>query len=216
MTGDKLYVYGVIEADDIEADEVAVETTGVGGATEFTAVEHRDLAAVVSSIDTTEPESTDEAVGTHDEVLREIMDVDGGRGVVPMSFGMAFENERALENVLRGARPAFRRALNEVADAVELGLKVVRDPGASVDGDAVQETVENRLEPLYKGSVENGLFSDRLVVNRSYLVAADRRETFDEAIDDLVEELPDGLAVHYTGPWAPYSFVDINVGAEGR
>jgi len=213
MTGDKLYAYGVIEADE---EGVPVGVDGVGGATEFSTVEHRDLAAVVSPIDTTDPEATDEAVGTHDEVLREVMERDGGRGVVPMSFGMAFETERALQNVLRGARPAFRRALDEVGESVEMGLKILRDPGVSVDEDAVRETVEGRLEPLYEGSVENGLFSDRLVVNRSYLVDADRRGAFDEAVDDLVEELPDGLAVHYTGPWAPYSFVDINVGAEGR
>ncbi|MFC6717234.1 GvpL/GvpF family gas vesicle protein [Natrialbaceae archaeon GCM10025810] len=203
------YVYGIVESDE----GLAFETDAVGGADRVYPVEHRRLAAVVSDIDTTEPEETDEDAKRHDEVLRELMERDGGRTVVPMQFGMVFESDRALKNVLRGARPAFRRTMNDVEGTVELGVKVVREEDADVDREAVVEDVSERLESIADGSVENGLFSDRLVLNRSYLVDRDDREAFDEAVATL-EESYDDLIFKYSGPFAPYSFVDVHIGAQ--
>lgn len=205
------YVYGVVEA----GDGVDRETDAVGGADRVYTIEHSRLGAVVSDIDTTDPERTDEDARRHDEVLRELMD-GGERTIVPMQFGMVFDNDRALKNVLRGARPAFRRALSDVEGCVELGLKLVREEGAEVDDEAVRETIDDELEELAKDSVEEGLFSDRLVVNRSYLVDRENREAFDEAVGRLEVEFEDegDLLVQYTGPFAPYSFVDVHVGAQ--
>ncbi|ADB61251.1 Gas vesicle synthesis GvpLGvpF [Haloterrigena turkmenica DSM 5511] len=202
------YVYGVMNDDPVE-----FETDAVGGADRVYTVSHRRLNAVVSDIDTTDPEETDEDAQRHDDVLREIMNRDGGRTIVPMQFGMAFENDRALKNVLRGARPAFRRAINDIEGREELGLKIVREEDAEVDTDALEEAVADELESIAAQSVPNDLFSDRLVLNRSYLVDRDEREAFDEAIADLEDEYDD-LMFRYTGPFAPYSFVDVKIGAQ--
>ncbi|WP_049924580.1 GvpL/GvpF family gas vesicle protein [Halopiger djelfimassiliensis] len=202
------YVYGVVDGDD-----VAFETDAVAGADRVYTISHRRLGAVVSDIDTTDPEETDEDAQRHDDVLREIMTRDGGRTIVPMQFGMAFESDRALKNVLRGARPAFRRAIRDIEGRVELGLKVVREAGADVDADAIEAAVADELEPIAAQSVPNDLFSDRLVLNRSYLVERDEREAFDTAIARLEDE-HDDLLFRYTGPFAPYSFVDVTIGAQ--
>ncbi|WP_440771575.1 GvpL/GvpF family gas vesicle protein [Natronorubrum sp. DTA28] len=202
------YVYGVMNDDPVE-----FETDAVGGADRVYTVSHRRLNAVVSDIDTTSPEETDEDAQRHDDVLREIMERDGGRAIVPMQFGMAFESDRALKNVLRGARPAFRRALNDVEGRIELGLKIVREEDAEVDDDAVEEAVADELESIAAQSVPNDLFSDRLVLNRSYLVEREDREAFDDAVAEL-EEQYDDLMFRYTGPFAPYSFVDVKIGAQ--
>ncbi|WP_137288345.1 GvpL/GvpF family gas vesicle protein [Natronorubrum halophilum] len=202
------YVYGVMTDEPIE-----FETDAVGGETQVYTISHRRLSAVVSDIDTTDPEETDEDAQRHDDVLREIMDRDGGRTIVPMQFGMAFESDRALKNVLRGARPAFRRAINDIEGRIELGLKVVREEDADVDADAIEEAVADTLEPIAAQSVPNDLFSDRLVLNRSYLVECDEREAFDDAVAEL-EETYDDLIFRYTGPFAPYSFVDVKIGAQ--
>ncbi|WP_226007124.1 GvpL/GvpF family gas vesicle protein [Natrinema salinisoli] len=202
------YVYGVVESQTVE-----FETEAVAGADRVYTISHRRLGAVVSDIDTTDPEETDEDAQIHDDVLREIMDYDGGTTVVPMQFGMAFESDRALKNVLRGARPAFRRAMNDIEGKLELGLKLVRESDADVDREAIEADVADRLEPLAAQSVENDLFSDRLVLNRSYLVDKDERDAFDEAIAHL-EDDHEELMVQYTGPFAPYSFVDVKIGAQ--
>ncbi|ELZ17966.1 gas vesicle synthesis protein GvpLGvpF [Haloterrigena salina JCM 13891] len=202
------YVYGVMNDDPVE-----FETDAVGDADRVYTVSHRRLNAVVSDIDTTDPEETDEDAQRHDDVLREIMDRDGGRTIVPMQFGMAFENDRALKNVLRGARPAFRRAINDIEGREELGLKIVREEDAEVDTDALEEAIADELESIAAQSVPNDLFSDRLVLNRSYLVDRDERERFDEAVSVLEDEYDD-LMFRYTGPFAPYSFVDVRIGAQ--
>lgn len=202
------YVYGIVDSDTVE-----FETDAVAGADRVYTISHRRLGAVVSDIDTTDPEETDEDAQIHDEVLREIMDYDGGTTIVPMQFGMAFEGDRELKNVLRGARPAFRRAMNDIEGRVELGLKLVREEDADVDREALEDEVAERLEPIAAQSVANDLFSDRLVLNRSYLVDEEERETFDEAVAEF-EDDHDELMVQYTGPFAPYSFVDVKIGAQ--
>lgn len=202
------YVYGVVD----EENAIELETEAVRGESEVYPISHRGLAALVSDIETTDPERTDEDARRHDNVLREIMEHDGN-AIVPMRFGMVFENDRALKNVLRGGRPAFRRTLGEVDGRVELGLKVVREEGEPVDREAIAGEIQDELEPIAVDSVENRLFSDRLVVNRSYLVPDDDREAFNEAISRL-EETYDDLTFRYTGPFAPYSFVDIQIGAQ--
>ncbi|WP_222918711.1 GvpL/GvpF family gas vesicle protein [Natrinema sp. SYSU A 869] len=202
------YVYGIVESDTVE-----FETEAVAGAERVYTISHRRLGAVVSDIDTTDPEETDEDAQIHDEVLREIMDYDGGTTIVPMQFGMAFESDRELKNVLRGARPAFRRAIKDIEGKIELGLKLVREADADVDRESIEADVADVFDPIAAQSVENDLFSDRLVLNRSYLVDEDERETFDDAVADFEDEHED-LIVQYTGQFAPYSFVDVKIGAK--
>jgi hypothetical protein len=205
------YVYGVVEA----RNDVEFETDAVGGADRVYTIRHRRYGAVVSDIDTTEPEETDEDAQRHDDVLREIMDHDGGQTIVPMQFGMAFEGNRELKNVLRNAQPAFRRALRDIEGKIELGLKLVREEDAEVDRESIEDAVAEVLEPIADQSVPNDLFSDRLVLNRSYLVDEDEQEAFDDAVAQLEERYEGDLIVQYTGPFAPYSFVDVTIGAQG-
>ena len=209
MANTHLYTYGITDDADIE-----FEIDGVDGATDVYTVEHGSLAAVVTDSETMEPDRSDENLRAHDDVLQELLYRDGGRTVVPMQFGMVFKNARALKGVLRGGRRAFRKALNDVEGRVELGLKILAEEGATVDRESIVATVEDRLDPVSVGEAKNGLFSDRLVVNRSYLVKRDERAAFDEAVDGIIDEYGDSFTVQYTGPWAPYSFVDIEIGAK--
>lgn len=204
---DSLYVYGVVEATTLD-----VERSGVEGSERVYTVTQGDVSAIVSEIDTTDPERTDENVQAHDEVLRTVLDHDGGTTVVPMQFGMAFKDVGTLTNVLQAAQSAFADALEEMDGTVELGVKVVAEEDADVDESAVEAAAE-RLSETSVSVVENGDFSDRLLLNRSYLVERDRQGEFGERIDDLEAELG-GVLVQYTGPYAPYNFVDIHVGAQ--
>lgn len=205
---DALYVYGVIESEDLD-----VEVDGVNGADRAYTVGYQSLSAVVSDIDTVEPERSDENVKRHDEVLQTILEHDGGRTIVPMSFGMGFKNQRTLKNVLRNARPVFSRTLREIDGMVELGLKVLTKEDADVDPEEIGAEADDRFDRISVNVVENELFSDRLVINRSYLVERADREAFNEAVGEF-EDAHEELLVQYTGPWAPYNFVDIEITAQ--
>ena len=208
MSQSHLYAYGVVK----DEGDLDLEVDGVGGADRAYLVSHGPLAAVVTDIDTMDPERSDENVRAHDEVLQAVL-VEGERTVVPMQFGMTFKHARALKSVLRGGRRAFTKALREIEGTVEVGVKLVVEEDADVD-EAVGEEVLERLRGVSIDDADNGLFSDRLVFNRSFLVERESRETFDEAVGEIDEEYGDEFTVQYTGPWAPYSFVDIEIGAK--
>ncbi|MFC7006978.1 GvpL/GvpF family gas vesicle protein [Halalkalicoccus salilacus] len=208
MADTALYAYGVIEREDIEFD-----VEGVNGADHAYTVGYQTLSALVTDIDTVEPEQSDENTRAHDEVLQQLLEYDGGRTVVPMQYGMAFKNARTLKSVLREARPAFTRALREVEGNVELGLKVLTEEDADVDEEAIREEVTERFDDRANSVTSDDLFSDRLLVNRSFLVEREDREAFDRAVGEF-EDDHDELLVQYTGPWAPYNFVDIEIGAK--
>lgn len=203
-----LYVYGMTEQTDIE-----MTVDGVAGASTLYTVDYGPLSALVSDIDTTDPERTDGAAKAHDDVLRSAIERDDIRTVVPMGFGMAFKNARTLKGVMRGAQRAFRKALDDVEGCVELGVKVVAPSDGGADVEALRTTLDETLSPHSLGQTDDDLFSDRLVVNRSYLVEQSSRDAFDDAVEAIETEYEDAL-VKYTGPWAPYNFVDIRVGAE--
>lgn len=206
MGNEKLYVYGVTDEppDPFEADAVA-------GGTDVYTVDHRSLSAIVSDVGTLDPEESEENVRAHDEVLRSVATRDGGRTVVPMQFGMVFAGERELKNVLRSGRAAFRGALRDVEGCIEVGVKAVAPETWEGDPEAVRETFSDELAPIAERTDRGDQFSDRLVFNRSYLVAREDREAFDEAVGRLQDRF-DALTIQYTGPWAPYSFVDLQIG----
>ncbi|EMA36531.1 GvpL/GvpF family gas vesicle protein [Halococcus hamelinensis] len=208
---DNLYAYGVVENEELEFD-----VDGVAGATSAYTVSHGPLAAVVTDIDTMDPELSDENARAHDDVLQTVLLDDGGRTVVPMQFGSVFKNGRALKNVLRGGRRAFTKALREIDGYFEFGVKLVADEDASVDADAIRADAVERFTTASVNEAENDRFSDRLVMNRSYLVDRDERIAFDEAVDAVTDDYGDVLTVQYTGPWPPYNFVDIEIGAQGN
>jgi hypothetical protein len=211
MTDEHLYTYGVIEQTEFELD---LDGGGVADADQLYTVDHRTLSAVVSDIEVLEPEETDENLRAHDKALQAVMEDERTSAVVPMRFGMVFKSARPLKNILRGSRGVLTRALNEIEGTVEMGLKLITEEDATVDRDAVREAVSERLGEVSLEETENGLFSDRLVLNRSYLVERDAREAFDEAIAAIEEEYTGALMVQYTGPWAPYNFVDIEIGVQ--
>ncbi|PSQ25128.1 protein gvpF [Halobacteriales archaeon QS_8_65_32] len=209
MANDHLYTYGVIEQTDVELD-----IDGVDRAERLYTVDYRTLSAVVSDIDTLEPDETDENIRAHDEVLQTVMERGDVSAVVPMRFGMVFKSVRPLKNVLRSSRSVLSKTLRDIDGTIELGLKLVAEEDVTLDREAIREDVSDRLDGVSLEESENGLFSDRLVLNCSYLVSRDDREDFDAAIAEIESTYGDSLIVQYTGPWAPYNFVDIEIGVD--
>lgn len=204
-----LYAYGVIESEEMETT-----IDGVEGATTAYTIDHRTLSAVVSDIDAMDPEQTDENARAHDDVLQTIMFWEGDRTVVPMRFGMTFKNARPLKNILRSGRRAFTRALKDMDGMIELGVKLLVNEDATIDEEAVRESTTEQLATASEQEAHNDLFSDRLVVNRSYLVDREEQAAFEAAVDAITDEYSDTVTVQYTGPWAPYNFVDIEISSQ--
>jgi hypothetical protein len=112
----------------------------------------------------------------------------------------------------------IRECLKLVDNMVELGVKAVLNGDiAFVNPEKRKECVLDILGSLNtraKQAVTGDLFSDRLILNASFLVNKEDIDAFSNEVMKLQEKYP-MLKLLYSGPWAPYNFVYIKIGAGG-
>jgi len=182
---------------------------------EVYAIPYRDLAAVVCDSPMKECELTEENTRKHEAVLRQVM---GEHTVVPVEFGTTIKNEKVLRRLLTKAYDPTRECLRLVDNTVELGVKaVLNEDIVFVDVEKRKECTSNifaSLNTIAKQSVTGDLFSDRLILNASFLVDKEATDLFSEKVSKLQDKYP-MLKMLYSGPWAPYNFVYIKIGAKG-
>ena len=159
----------------------------------------------------------------HANILKEIAKKNT---VVPTSFGTVFENDEILETVLSSSYLAIKQTLALTKGKIELGVKVIKQRKSEISVDLKNESFSNNqlgevpdgaaseiLESLNKMSVKSvkgDNFSDRLLLNYSFLVEKNKFSKFSNEIAKL-EEKHKELKFVYTGPWPPYSFVNIKI-----
>jgi len=178
-------------------------------------IPYRDISAVVSDSSMIDYELTDENTRKHEAVLRQVMEE---HTVVPVEFGTTIKNERILRRLLRRAYEPTRECLSLVDNMVELGVKtILSEEIVFVDPEKRKECISDILGSLSaraKQVVMGDLFSDRLLLNASFLVNKEGTNLFSNEVINLQEKYP-MLKLLYSGPWAPYNFVYIKIGAEG-
>ena len=76
--------------------------------------------------------------------------------------------------------------------------------------DGVASEILESLNKLSVKSAKGDNFSDRLLLNHSFLVEKNKFSKFSNEIAKLEEKHKD-LKFVYTGPWPPYSFVNIKI-----
>jgi hypothetical protein len=178
-------------------------------------IPHGDIAAVVSDSPIMDYEMTEDNIRKHETVLRQVMDC---HTVVPVEFGTTIKNEKILGRLLTKAYESTRECLRFVDNMVELGVKVV------LNGDIVFADPEKRkenasdilgsLSAIAKQAVAGDLFSDRLILNTSFLVNKKDIEAFSNEVARLQKKYP-MFKLLYSGPWPPHNFVYIKIGTEG-
>jgi len=178
-------------------------------------VPYRDVAAVVSDSPLKDYEMTEDNTRRHEAVLRQVMEK---HTVVPVEFGTVIKNEKILKRLLTKAYGPAKECLKLVDNMVELGVKAVLEEDiVFVDPQERKECISNILESLNtraKKAVTADLFSNRLLLNASFLVNRERIDAFSTEVTQLQEKYP-MLKMLYSGPWAPYNFVYIKIGTRG-
>lgn len=199
------YVYCIIKSP---GDKKSFGSIGFGGGEVYT-LEHRDLAPVVSNAGVLNYEVTDDHVELHRKVVEQVMKE---HDVLPVAFGMAFKNKKLLLIAMSAGYKAMKKAMAQVEKKVELGVKVLLSKD-DVSWDGKELCKSDFLETLKKSAAETKelkLFSDRLLMNASFLVERDKIENFSGEVEKLGTKYPN-LKVQYSGPWPPYNFVDIQI-----
>lgn len=207
------YAYCLIESDSerIDFGKIGIDNTLVY------AIPHRDIAVVVSDLPLKEYEVTEFNVTKHEDVIRRVMQ---DHTVIPMTFGMVFKNKEVLLSIVEGAYRAIKESLRLLDNKVELGIKAILTKEASESLNEKKEFMEKYVPFIFDSlskyavrAVKGKLFSDRLILNASFLVEKDKIEQFSEEVGKIGEKNND-LKIQYSGPWAPYHFVNINIGGK--
>ncbi len=199
------YVYCMIRSP---GEKKSFGNIGFGGEEVYT-LEYKDFAPVVSNAAVKKYDVGDEEVELHRKVVELVM---REHSVLPVAYGMVFKNKKLLMVAMSAGYKAMKKAMSEVDNRVELGIKVFL-PKEALQLDGKEKCKSDFLEALKKKAVQSKelkLFSDRLVLNASFLVDRDKINDFSGEVEQLGNKYPD-IKIQYSGPWPPYNFVDIQI-----
>jgi Gas vesicle synthesis protein GvpL/GvpF len=209
-----IYLYAIAEAV-----EALPPVAGIHGAP-IRRLTIEDVDLVVSEHDGLPP-AGEEAVLAHARVVEHV--VACSDAVLPVRFGRAFADDRALEEAVSRQLGALKAALTRVRGCVELGVRVVgRERSPSLPAESGRAYMEARLvdreataklarelheplERLARSSTSTVSATPRLMLSAAYLVAPDDVEAFRTRVGEL-EAAHRDLEIVCTGPWPPYSF----------
>jgi len=148
----------------------------------------------------------------HDRVMQRLLT--RCSSVLPFRCGVAAPPAEDVRRLFQDNSATLMRQLGRFQGRVEMGLKIkARGPGqtaADFEVGPVHELVpgvDDRRERLIERA-DGGLFEG------VYLIARDRIEEFWAALDRLRVALP-GQPIVGVGPFAPYSFCDIQIDPTG-
>jgi hypothetical protein len=204
------YFYGVI----LCSEEKSFGRIGMNS-DEVYAIPYRDIAAVVSDSPMKDYEITEDNTWGHVEVLRQIME---RHTVIPVEFGTTIKNGKILKHLLTKSYDPTRKCLKLVDNMIELGVKAI------LNSDIKFANLEKRkectsdilrtLNTIAKQSVTGNSFTNRLILNASFLVNKGNIDAFSDKVAELQENYP-MLKLLYSGPWPPHNFVYIKIGTQG-
>lgn len=204
------YFYGVI----LCSEEKSFGQIGMNSDEVYT-IPYRDIAAVVGDSPMKDYEITEDNTRGHVEILRQTME---RYTVIPVEFGTTIKNERILKHLLTKSYDQTRKCLKLVDNMVELGVKAIlnSDSGFTDPEKRKKYTSDilGSLNTIAKQSVTGNLFTNRLVLNASFLVNKGDIDAFSDEVSRLQEKYP-MLKLLYSGPWPPHNFVYIKIGTQG-
>jgi hypothetical protein len=204
------YFYGVI----LCSEEKSFGQIGMNSDEVYT-IPYRDIAAVVSDSPMKDYEITEDNTRGHVEVLRQIMET---YTVIPVEFGTTIKNEKILKHLLTKSYDQTRKCLKLVDNMVELGVKAILNSDSGFTDPEKREEytsdILGSLNTIAKQSTTGNLFTNRLVLNASFLVNKGDIDAFSNEVVRLQEKYP-MLKLLYSGPWPAHNFVYIKIGTQG-
>lgn len=172
MTGDPLYVYGVVPS----AERTALSVMGVDGS-EVEAIEHGDFAALTSRVRGDALRAPRE-LRAHWRVLQEACET---TTVLPVRFGTVLEDEHAVRDRLLEANSAhLQQLLAHLRGCVQMIVK-----GLYAEAPLLREVVAgspalSRLAARVRNMPQNAAYYDRIRLGESIAAAVARRRAADE------------------------------------
>jgi hypothetical protein len=228
----KLYVYCLAEGIETSAETVR----GVSGA-QVRLLKIDDLAVLVSDVETDVVQVSRENVLDHAGVVRSVFD---RTTPLPFRFG-TLVTEQQLRSYVTTHKPALDAKLAHVRECVEMSVKIIwevsrgdqheqrvptQGPGAAflaekrseILGDEIRAAeakeisvwLHQSISGLTRDEQVNLRPSERLVLAAAHLVERAKLKQYREKMAGSRENRPE-LHFLLSGPWPPYSFVNIGL-----
>ena len=175
----------------------------------ITIIPYEDIGVLVSKYPFLNPILNEKEAMEHADILKKIAKK---TTIIPMAFGNVFNDEKILESVLKKSYNAIKESLEKIKNKIELGVKVIKnnEDNMITNEDKIIIEILNSLNNLSVKSVQGENFSERLLLNHSFLVEKNNFSKFSNAIANLEKKYKQFKFI-YTGPWPPYSFVNIHI-----
>jgi hypothetical protein len=232
------YLYGVVRA----VGDLDFGLIGLGAPpADVRAVREGGLAALVSTAPGRVVDPTRSHLLVHQRVTEAVL---REHTPLPVAFGTVLDSEAQVRELLRTAQDALLQALTALEGKVELGLKVLyhrehlarqleledealcrreaesepeheRRLGSALETRVRQDmdTLLDGLRPLAAASRTWAPVGERMLLNAAFLVSRGAVTAFEDKVRSLAAR-SDTYTFRFTGPWAPYSFVDMRLGLE--
>jgi len=203
-----MYVYCVIPSPIKERKSFG----NIGfDASEVYTMDYRDLSPVVSDVTYRDYAAIEQEVEVHRNVVEQVMQE---FSVIPVAYGMAFKSKKLLQIAMSAGYQAMQKALPIVDGKVELGIKVFLPKDLEPMGSAQKEECSadflQNLLAVSSDCKKLKLFSERLILNSTFLVDKSTMDEFSSQVGKLQEKYYE-MKVQYSGPWPAYNFVDIHI-----
>jgi len=200
-----LYVYGIIplkNSKDLKFNFIGLREKPI------TIIPYEDIGVLISKYPFLNPILDEKEAMEHADILKKIAKK---TTVIPMAFGNVFNDEKILELILKKSYNALKETLEQIKNKVELGVKVIKNnEDVIMDEDKLKTEILNALNNLSVKSIPGENFSERLLLNHSFLVEKNNFSKFSDAIAKSEKKYKQFKFI-YTGPWPPYSFVNIHI-----
>jgi hypothetical protein len=206
------YVYCIIKAQE---GQKSFGNIGFQGKEVYTTT-YKEFSPVVSDVMFKKYDLEDEKeIKVHTYVINEVMKK---CSVIPVAYGMVFKNKKLVEISMRSGYRAMKKAIKIVDNKVELGVKVILPKDFEGDLKKTEQYKSEILKNLNQVAFDFknlNLFSERLIMNTSFLVEKDKVQTFSDEVERLKNKY-NFFKFQYSGPWSPYNFVDIHILSKQR
>lgn len=195
-----LYVYGITNNKEINLDIEGLKGKPIRK------INFRDLTVLTSFYPNLSSPVEEKEAMRHAEILNKIAEQNT---IIPMAFGTILKDQKILEAILTKSYQEIKKSLELVKDRIELGIKLVKPQTEDIPIGVTKEILESLNNLSVKGFMGNK-FSDRLLLNCSFLIEKNKFDEFSNKIAEL-EDSHKNLKFIYTGPWPPYSFINIKI-----
>lgn len=228
----RFYVYCLVES----VGSLPHSRRGVGGAP-VRLLEHDEFSLLVSDYADDRVPVTREDVLAHAAVIQDVLKQ---TTPLPFRFG-TLASEEQLQNYLNARRDSLKLKLEHVRGCVEMSVKIIWDrnwkeeaaavtheqkPGTTflaekrreilggevraAEAKRIAEWLERQIGEIVREIDIKTNPTIKLIVAAAYLVERDRVEEFRQRLAEVRAQRPE-LHFLVSGPWAPYSFADVDL-----